>query len=250
MTYPVSPVAEDTAVTKEVLNTWFNRLSTMVVSASNQASDLKRLEEDFQIANHRLSELSDQNSKLKTEVAETWRLVSEMERERDEAKAQVEKVNQAAILDKEVHAGQVRDYEDRLSAAHDAMAGRDQRIAELEQANISLVNEKGNLATANSELERKLQGAESDSKYWHQRYTLVMEEKVKAQQSMADLALHNESLAAKLEQVQKTLGEAVALFAPPNFAKQPELPSDAGGYGFGDQDRYPPGRPSDDEIKF
>ncbi len=250
MTYPVSPVAEDAPVTPEVINTWFNKLSTMVVAASNQAAELRRVQEDFAVANQRLDNLALDNAKLKTEVAETWRLVSEMERERDEAKSQLESVKAEAARAEAVSLANYREFEDRLSAVHDAMAGRDQRIAELEHQLADRSQECQDAQGRATEAERKLQGATGDANYWHDRYRLVMEEKVKAQQELTLAHTAKDVLETKLEQVQKTLGEAVALFAPPNFGPQPELPSDAGGYGFGDQDRYPPGRPSDDEIKF
>lgn len=221
MTNEVSPVTESE------MSAFFSRLSTMIVSASEQAAELRRVQDDVGRLNERIVDLVEQNDKLKREVAETWQLVQSVERERDEAKAQIERLQSDLSNANERHAADRRDYEDRLSAAHDALAQRDQRIAELEQAHSIVVKDRDGAAARASKAEQYSQHLESDVAYWRDRYIKTDTAREQAESHASSWQAKHGEVSERLAQVQAKLTEATSLFAAkvePVTTAEPPVP--------------------------
>lgn len=212
----VSPVTEsDMNSAKEYMSEFFRKMSTMVVRASDQARQLE-------VLNHRLGEihnevhsLVDQNNKLKTEVAETWQAVALVEKERDEAKADASVARRDLETANDRHTQDRRDYEDRLAAAHDAMAGRDQRIAELErQLSEVSANARESEAKAVS-FEQSLKSAQDNAEWWQGKHNVEKENHARAQSAYAKAADERDLLGHRLAEVQSKLAEVTSILAPP-----------------------------------
>lgn len=201
-------------VTESEMQDWFRRLSTMIVSASNQSAEIKRLQEDFAVANSRLSELATDNSKLKAEVADTWRLMQDVEKERDAAKQQVSVCESEVVQVRETLQRTIQDYDNRLQAAHDAMAARDQRIAQLEADLQMSRNQVAGLDQSNADLTRKVEAAYANVRHWTGRANKAETERDNCHSTLAEQSGTISTLSDKLMAVQAKLGEFRSLFEP------------------------------------
>lgn len=207
-------------VTESEMNEWFKRLSTMIVSASEQSYKLESVQNEVRTLHDRVADLVTQNDKLKAEVAETWQLVTNVEKERDEAKADAERTKADLLRANEVHAQDRRDYEDRLAAAHDAMAGRDQAIAGLQGRLNELLAERDNWQEKAERWERQVQQVQGNADYWRDRW------------NNSDKALTQSELARGSAEKAKTeaetkLASIQALFQPKPAAPAPATVQDA-----------------------
>lgn len=202
-------------VTESEMQDWFRRLSTMIVSASNQSAEIKRLQEDFAVANSRLGELAGDNSKLKAEVADTWRLMQDVEKERDAAKADAASVRERCENLESGHHHIVQEYEGHLQQAHDAMAARDQRIAALEAQVKEAQARELERETVRVQTERTLEGAQSNVRYWTGRAEQAERERDNCHSALAEQSRTISNLSDKLRAVQAKVQEFRSLFEAP-----------------------------------
>ncbi len=211
-------------VTESEMQDWFRRLSTMIVSASNQSQEIKRLQEDFSIANQRLSDLASDNAKLKGEVADTWRLMQEVERERDTAKAEVANLQAQNEAARNELQRTVQDYDGRLQQAHDALAQRDQRIAQLEQQ-VTEAQGRGDRAEQEAaQVKRDLENANSSVRYWTGRCEEAERGLDITRNTVNDQAKAIQGLTEKLTAVQSKVAEFRSMFEEPKAAPEPVQP--------------------------
>lgn len=201
-------------VTESEMTDWFRRLSTMIVGFSAQSQEIKRLQEDFAVANQRLDQVATDNNRLKSEVADTWRLMQDVEKERDSAKAEVVQVKQENEQTREHLARTVQDYDNRLQQAHDAMAARDQRIAALE-AQVREAEGKANAAEqARAQVARDLEQSQGSVRYWTGRAEQSERERDGYHGAVDGQSRTIVTLTDKLTQVQAKLSEFRSLFEP------------------------------------
>src|SRR5882757_3308291 len=156
-------------VTESDMREYFDRIATSFVGLSAQARELVAVRETVNNLSNRIDQLVAETSKLKGDVNEAYELMRMVERERDDAKAQLERsqsvvAGQQGTID--AQAPQIESLRQQLQLA---IAERDGERETVSNLTASLDRERSSVASIGDELSR----TKDNRNYWRDQADLV-----------------------------------------------------------------------------
>lgn len=193
----------------------FERIITRLVDLSAQSRELETIKAQVNEMSNRLQELGLTNTNLRTEITQAWDAVRQVEKDRDQYRAQTEERDIYIQNLKTAHDGQVASLNDQLAQHYSAIVGRDSTIAEL--------NAKLDAANAQvAEQTHRAEAAEREAQDWHARADGLAQTLQQSQAHNAELQRQVSDLNQRVRELDAMLTKVRSVFeavqAQPNIA--------------------------------
>lgn len=207
-------------VTESAVRDFASRIISTIVSHSAQAQQIKDLAAAVEQSQQQIAALRSDSERVGRELAEAYQLVTVAEQERDQAKSMAAQAQASLEQKVQYHSGVVNDYENRLQQAHDALAQRDQRIAQLEQEMASVKSQRDMALSQQEQTEISLRETRDSLNYQRSRSHDLETELTATNAKAGELERAKDKAETTLKEVQERIR---SLFEPAK-PTDPEVP--------------------------